>query len=144
MAYLRAVGRPGVESRYGLVMVGLNLVFTVVLAIAFGALGVVGGTLAAYALAAAWLLRRFSIEAPETVRPVARDAVRPGLLALAAGAFAAAAGLGINAVLPRGVALAAVAAATGLAFAWYLSAISGRPLTPRGMRALMTALRQPV
>jgi O-antigen/teichoic acid export membrane protein len=143
VAYLRALGRPGIESRYGLIMVGLNVVFTVVLAVAFGPLGVVGGTLAAYALAAGWLLRRFALEAPETVRPRARDAIRPGLLALAAGAFAGAAGLGVNAVAPRGLALAGVAAAAGLAFAGYLSAVTGRPLTPRGMRALMAALRQP-
>jgi O-antigen/teichoic acid export membrane protein len=142
-AYLRALGRPGIESRYGLIMVGLNLVFTVVLAITFGPLGVVGGTLAASALAAIWLLRRFAVEAPETVRPTARDAIRPGLLALLAGAFAAAAGLAANAALPDGVAFVAVVAATGLAFLGYLSAVTGRALTPRGMRGLMTSLRQP-
>lgn len=144
VAYLRAVGRPGLEGKYGLLMVGLNIVFTVPLAIAFGPVGVVAGTLAAYMLAASWLLHRFSIEAPETFRPPLSDMARPAVCALLAGAFAGGVGLALAELLPQGVALVPMGAATGLAFAGYLSAVTRRPLTPRGMRALMTGLRQPV
>ena len=61
---LRALGRPGLESRTGIVLMALNLVFTVPLAIVFGASGVVAGTLLAYLAGAAWFLRRFASAAP--------------------------------------------------------------------------------
>lgn len=63
-ALLRALGRPGLESRTGIVLMVLNLVFTVPLAVAFGATGVVVGTLLAYLLGAAWFVRRFPAVAP--------------------------------------------------------------------------------
>ena len=53
-AYLRATGAVGLEARTGVLMVGLNLLFTVPLALLAGALGVVLGTLAANVLGTAW------------------------------------------------------------------------------------------
>ena len=41
IAYLRALGRPGLEARLGFVTMGLNLLLSVVLGLAFGAVGVV-------------------------------------------------------------------------------------------------------
>ena len=43
LAYLRAVGRIGLEARSGLLLIALNVAFTIPLAIAFGAPGVVAG-----------------------------------------------------------------------------------------------------
>ena len=41
VAYLRAVGRPGLEARMGPLIVGVNLLLTIPLAFTAGALGVV-------------------------------------------------------------------------------------------------------
>lgn len=144
IGYLRAIGRPGVEGRFGLVTVGLNVVATVPLAFALGPIGVVAGTFAAHALACAWLLRRFAREAPETDRPRVAELARPVGLALLAGTFAGAVGLVAVAALPQGVALVPIAAVTGLAFAAYLAAVTRRPLTPTGLRTLVLGLRQTV
>ena len=43
-AYLRAVGRPGLEARYGLTIIGLNVALTIPLGLAGGAVGVVVAT----------------------------------------------------------------------------------------------------
>lgn len=143
IGYLRAVGRPGVEGRYGLVMVGLNFTLTVPLALLFGPFGVVAGTCGAYVLAAAWLLRRFAVEAPQTDRPRASEMLRPAMLGVLAGSVAAGGGIAAVELLPQGIALPPAAAVASLAYAAYLSAVTGRPLTVAGMRALVGGLRQP-
>lgn len=129
MAYLRAVGRIALEARSGLLVIGLNIAFTIPLAIAFGAPGVVAGTLAAYLLGTAWVFARFPASAPEAGRLPAPLAVRTVAAALACAAAAAAACLGIVAALPRGWSLPVVGAAMGLAFLAYLGA--GLGLRPR-------------
>ncbi len=116
---LRALGRPGLESRTGVVLMALNLAFTVPLAVAFGASGVVAGTLLAYLVGAAWFLRRFAAAAPgfqaAGLRPFA------GALAwsLPFGVLGAAWCFGAVAVVPTGWALVPVAlgmAAAALGF----------------------------
>src|SRR5262249_29838711 len=47
VAYLRALGRPGLEARYGGIVIAANISLTVVLGIAFGPVGVVSATAAA-------------------------------------------------------------------------------------------------
>src|SRR3954454_25007632 len=69
VGYLRALGRPGLEGKTGLVVVGLNLALTVPLAIAFGAIGVVAGTFGAYVYGVFWFMGRFWRAAPELSRP---------------------------------------------------------------------------
>lgn len=46
-SYLRAIGKPGLEARYGTLVMTLNIALTVALALAIGPLGVVIGTLGA-------------------------------------------------------------------------------------------------
>jgi O-antigen/teichoic acid export membrane protein len=143
VAYLRAIGRPGLEARYGVVMVVLNIAFTVPLALVLGPVGVVAGTLLAYVLAALWLLRRFAAEAPETVRPRPADLLRPLGLALLCGALGGGAALAAAEALPQGVALVPVGLAGAAAFGAYLAAVSRRPPTPAGVRAVLAGLRSP-
>ncbi|MBU3674025.1 MAG: hypothetical protein FGM34_03080 [Solirubrobacteraceae bacterium] len=76
IALLRALGRPGLESRTGLVLMALNLVFTVPLAILLDAPGVVAGTLLAYLAGAAWFVRRFQAAAPGFRPAGSADVVR--------------------------------------------------------------------
>lgn len=141
IAYLRAVGRPQLEARLGPVIVGLNVVFTIPLAIAFGARGVVSATLAAYVLGTLWFMRRFRAITPDLDHVAPREVVRPALVALAAAAGALAFGIAANSVLPTGVAFVPVAAGAGVAFALYMSAVTGRSLRPSAMRALVLEMR---
>ena len=53
-AYLRAIGQPGLEARYGILVLCANTALTVPLAIVVGARGVVLGTLGAYLTGALW------------------------------------------------------------------------------------------
>ena len=140
-AYLRAIGSPGLEGSYGLVMVALNVLFTVPLAIAFGSVGVVSGTLLAYTLAALWMLRRFAARAPETVRPTGPEMARAALIACPVSLLAGGLGALAATALPQGVALVPVLALTAGALLGFLSLISGRPLTPTGMRVLLADMR---
>ena len=66
-ASLRATGAVGLEARTGVLMVGLNLLFTVPLALLAGALGVVLGTLAANVLGTAWFFWRLHAIVPVAV-----------------------------------------------------------------------------
>ena len=68
ISYLRAAGRAGLEARLAVVLIALNLACTVPLAIAFGASGVVAGTLVAYLVGGAWFWLRFASHAPELRR----------------------------------------------------------------------------
>lgn len=115
IALLRSLGSPGLESRTGLVLMGLNLLFTVPLAVAFQAGGVVAGTLLAYLAGAAWFVRRFDAAAPgfrPAGLPVLAGALAWGLLA---GVMAAAWSFGAVALVPAGWALLPVGAGMAVA-----------------------------
>ncbi len=141
IAYLRAVGRPELEGRLGPVIVFLNLLFTVPLALEFGARGVVCGTLAAYVLGTAWFMRRFHELAPQLDLVAPRELVRPALLAVAAALAALAFGLLATAIVPTGLALVPVGMGIGTAFVCYLAAVTGRSLRPSALRSLVMQLR---
>jgi O-antigen/teichoic acid export membrane protein len=55
--FVRSVGRPGLETRYSLVAMGLNLALTVPFAVLFGAVGVVAATAAGLAAASLYFVR---------------------------------------------------------------------------------------
>lgn len=63
-AYLRAVGRPSLEARYGLSLIVTNVVATVILGLLVGPYGVVLGTLVSFAGASVWLFVSFMREVP--------------------------------------------------------------------------------
>ena len=134
IAYLRAVGRPTLEARYGLFLVAVNVSLTVVLGFAFGAYGVVGATTAAYVIGTTWFFRQLHGAAPELrhvrLLPPAADAV----VAVVAGAAACAFGLAMVALLPSGLALIPVAAGMAAAFVAYLARATGVRPTPGGVR----------
>jgi O-antigen/teichoic acid export membrane protein len=118
-AYLRASDAVGLEARTGVLMVGLNLLFTIPLALTLGALGVVLGTLAANVLGTSWffwrLRRHVRLDrvSPAGVARVAALAVLAGLVTLGGGWVAAS-------ELPRFVAMAPVGLVAALSLAGYL------------------------
>jgi O-antigen/teichoic acid export membrane protein len=127
-AYLRATGAVGIEVRTGILMVGLNLLFTIPLAIAAGALGVVAGTLAANVLGTAWFFWRL-----HAIVPLALPSSGRCLRVLALAALAGAATLGAGSVaattLPRFVAMLPVGIAAAVSLAGYLVIALGlRPI----------------
>ena len=125
VAYLRATANAGLESRTGVVLMILNLVFTVPLAIAFGASGVVTGTLIAYLLGAVWFARRFAQTAPDAPHIQMLSLARPALLAVLFAALAGAWGhLAVGLVGP-GWGLLLVAVGGALGWAGYLAAALG-------------------
>jgi O-antigen/teichoic acid export membrane protein len=141
VAYLRAVGRPQLEARLGPVIVACNLVFTVPLAFAFGARGVVVGTLAAYVLGTVWFMRRFRALTPDLDHVAPRELVRPALLAAGAAGIALLGGWAATTILPAGLALVPVGVVTAIAFLSYLAIVTGRSLRPSALRTLVTQLR---
>jgi len=134
ISYLRASGNAGLEARLAVLLIALNLALTVPLAIAFGATGVVAGTLVAYLIAGAWFALRFGGYAPETARvPVATlvIAVLWGVLfALLGGLLAAVAASAIAA----GWALPVIGLVTALAWGGYLACALRVAPTPGGVR----------
>lgn len=56
-ALVQAIGRPGIEVRYGIVVSSLNLLLTPVLGLSFGLTGVVGATGIAQAVGSPYLVR---------------------------------------------------------------------------------------
>jgi O-antigen/teichoic acid export membrane protein len=119
VAYLRAVGRPGLEARMGPLIVAVNLALTIPLAITAGARGVVAGTLVAYLTGATWFFRRLREHIDATPLTGPAEAVKVALLALVAGAASLGIGLAGVALLPTGIALIPVAAGLALALAAY-------------------------
>ena len=138
--YLRAVGRPGLEGLYGIVVVALNIAFTVPLALVAGATGVVAGTLVAYVVGVFWFMRRFWRAAPDLPRLPVRALVRPFGLALGAGAITGAIGTASIEALPRGISLIPTVAAFGVTFALYLAVATGTPLRLQSFRDLARGL----
>lgn len=109
-ALLRAIGRPGLESRTGLLLMALNLAFTVPLALAFEAPGVVVGTLLAYLAGSAWFASRFRRVAPEFEPAGIPQVAAPLAWGIAFGSLACAWCLGAVTLVPAGWALIPVAA----------------------------------
>jgi O-antigen/teichoic acid export membrane protein len=137
LAYLRAVGQPGLEARYGAITIAVNVVLTVALGIAFGPVGVVVATAIAYAGGTAWFFARLRGLVPPRAEPA-----RPGLARALAAALvtgAAALGWGMLAVdvLPRGLALVVIGAGAAVAFVAYVSAATGFRPSPAALRALL-------
>ncbi|CAB4340688.1 unannotated protein [freshwater metagenome] len=134
ISYLRARGDAGLEARLAGVLMALNLAFTVPLAIAFGATGVVAGTLIAYLIGGGWFALRFSGYAPEVARVPRSELISSVLwgvgFALLGGAVAA---LAANAI-PAGWALVPIAAITATAWVGYLACVLRITPTRGGFR----------
>lgn len=83
--WLRVVGRPELEARYGLAGVVANVVLTLVLVVPFGLLGVVAATAAGQLIGTAYLLRLVRSRYSRDLRSFVRDVpVVPAVLATAA------------------------------------------------------------
>ena len=137
VAYLRAVGRPGLEARYGLVIVGANLLLTIPLAFAAGAVGVVVGTFGAYLAGMSWFFAGLRRHVPISPFRTPGEAPRAFVAALLAGAAALGVGLAANAVLPAGIAFPFVAAGTVGALALYSAVVLGIRPTRAGLQQLL-------
>jgi O-antigen/teichoic acid export membrane protein len=134
VAYMRAIGEPGLEARMGPLIVSANLALTIPLAITSGARGVVVGTLLAYVIGAWWFFSRLRRHIPASPLASAGEGVKVVLLALAAGAASLGIGLAAVALLPTGVALIPVAIGLALALALYAVAALGVRPTRSGLR----------
>lgn len=134
IAYLRAIGEPGLEARYGVLVVLVNLALTIPLALLAGARGAVAGTLGAYLVGVAWFFARLSRKIPVSPVRDRRDAARVVAWAVAAGAAALGWGLLAVELTPRGVALVLVAFGDLCALAAYSSAALGLRPTPATIR----------
>jgi O-antigen/teichoic acid export membrane protein len=138
VAYLRAIGKPSIEARYGLIVIALNVVLTVALGVVFGAYGVVVATAVASAIGVAWFFAAFRREVGPRTGHVAA-----GLLARAVGSAALAAagayawGRLMDELLPTGVALVGVVAGASAAGGLYLTAVTGVRPTRRNVRQLL-------
>jgi O-antigen/teichoic acid export membrane protein len=140
VAYLRAIGQPGLEARMGPLIVAANLALTIPLALAAGARGVVIGTLGAYLIGATWFFSRLRQHVPASPVSGAAEAAKVAVIAVATAALSAGLGQAAAAVLPTGVALPFVAAALALALALYAIAALGVSPTRRGLRTARRAL----
>jgi O-antigen/teichoic acid export membrane protein len=122
VAYKRAIGQPGLEARYGFLILALNAALTIPLAIAVGAVGVVVGTFVAYLVGMAYFLARLNTEISLLPGMTYLEGARSGALALVAAVLAAGFGEAMVALLPTGFALLPVAAGVLVAFSAYLLA----------------------
>ncbi len=132
-AYLRALGRPGLEARYGLLVLGVNLLLTIPLALAAGARGVVLGTLGSYLIGGLWFSTRLARHVPVVPFRDRRDAAIAVGAAIAAGGAALGAGMLAVAILPGRAALPVVAAGALAAMAAYAVVVLG--VRPKQWRA---------
>jgi O-antigen/teichoic acid export membrane protein len=124
-AYLRALGRPGLEARYGLLVVGVNVLLTIPLALAAGARGVVLGTLGAYIVGGLWFYSRLARQVPAVPFRNRREGAVAVGAALAAGAITLLVGSLAVAILPGLAALPVVAAGALAALAGYAAVVLG-------------------
>jgi hypothetical protein len=140
VAYLRALGQPSLEARMGAVLIVLNVVLTIGLGVATGAVGVVVATAIAHLLATGWFFHRFHRSVAPGVGhlPVALLA-RAFAVALVAGGVALGWGAAMVALLPPGVALVPVALGAAVAGAAYLAFAAEVPPTPAGLRRLLVS-----
>jgi O-antigen/teichoic acid export membrane protein len=137
VAYLRAVGRPGHESRYGALLIVANVVLTIICGLSFGAVGVVAATALAYAVGTGWFFVRLQRAAPELAGTALLPPPRAPAIAFVAGAAALGWGLIVNTFLPVGFALVPVALGAAAALAGYGAWATGSRLSPRALRALL-------
>ena len=137
IAYLRATNRVGLEAQLGAVTIALNILFTVPLALAFGARGVVAGTLAAYVLGVVFFLWRFERVAPAARATPASALLRAAGIGLALGALALGWGMAMLALLPSGFALVPIVAGVLVALIAYLGAALGVRPTPSRLAAAL-------
>ena len=121
IAYLRALGRPGLEARLGFVTMGLNLLLSVVLGLAFGAVGVVLATMIAFALATLWFFWRFEKEARIAVRFFESRTVTAAILA---GLLSCLWGFVMFGLLGRLLSLVPVVLGTSTAFVLYAAFVA--------------------
>jgi O-antigen/teichoic acid export membrane protein len=138
VAYLRALGQPSLEARMGAVLIALNVVLTIALGVATGAVGVVVATAIAHVLATGWFFHRFHLSVAPGVGhlPIALLG-RAFAVALVAGGVALGWGLAVVEVLPPGIALVPVGLGAAVAGAAYLALAAGVPPTPGGLRRLV-------
>jgi O-antigen/teichoic acid export membrane protein len=136
-SYLRAIGTPGLEARYGALLIGLNVALTPPLGVLFGPTGVVAATTATYAAGTAWFLWRLQRAHPALPHEPVGAAARALLVALPAGAASAAWGLLVIGVVPAGLALVPVLLGAGAALVLYLSLMTATVPTPGNVRALL-------
>jgi O-antigen/teichoic acid export membrane protein len=137
IAYLRAVGRPGLEARYGAIVIVLNVIATIALGLAAGAVGVVAATATAYTLGTIWFARNLRREAPGLPpRPLA-PALAALPLALVCAAVALGWGLLAIELLPTGASIVPVALGAGVAFVAYVVGVTGVRPTRENLRALV-------
>ena len=136
-SYLRAIGRPGLEARYGMVLVLCNLALTPPLGILLGPVGVVGATLLTYVAGTGWFLWRLHALVPAIPQRAGAVAARAVAGAAVAGAAALGWGLVMLGVFPAGLCLAPVLAGTGVVFVLYLSWVTRVAPTPANVRALV-------
>jgi O-antigen/teichoic acid export membrane protein len=143
VAYMRAIGQPGLEARMGPLIVATNLVFTVPLAFAAGARGVVIGTFGAYVLGASWFFSRLQRRVPASPVRGTRDAAVAVAAALLAGGASLGFGLAAVALLPGRLALPVVALGVALALLGYAAAVLDVRPTPAALRRAFGATSAP-
>jgi O-antigen/teichoic acid export membrane protein len=139
VAYLRAIGLPGLEARMGPLIVAVNLALTIPLAIAAGARGVVIGSLGAYLIGAAWFFSQLRHHIPASPVSGPAEAVKVVALALVAGALSLGLGEAATAALPTGISLPFVAAGLALALALYAVGVIGVSSLREGLRTARRA-----
>ncbi|WP_445148471.1 lipopolysaccharide biosynthesis protein [Baekduia sp. Peel2402] len=120
-AYLRAIGRPGLEGLFGVVTVAVNLAATLVMGLTVGAAGVIAATTVAYLATTVWIMRRVRGEVPSS-SPGETPGWHVAGAVLGTAAFTYLAGQALLEVLPRlaafaGIGLVVIAAAVGYAAA---------------------------
>jgi O-antigen/teichoic acid export membrane protein len=133
-AYLRALGRPGLEACYGLLVLGVNALLTIPLALVAGARGVVLGTLGAYLIGGLWFYARLAHHVPAVPFRDRRDGAVAVGAAIAAGAVALLVGSLAVAILPGRAALPLVAAGALAAIAGYAAIVLGVRPTRRRLK----------
>jgi O-antigen/teichoic acid export membrane protein len=134
VAYMRAIGKPGLEARMGPLIVAANVALTVPLALAAGARGVVIGTLGAYVLGAGWFFSRLHRHVPASPVRSAGDAATTLAAAVLAGGASLGFGLGAVALLPGRSALPVVALGALVALIGYVAAVLRVAPTPARLR----------
>lgn len=80
-SYLRAAGTPGLEARYSVWTIAFNVVFTIACGLTLGAVGVVIGTLVAYAVATGQFFLRLRRLMPWAIDELPYRCARAGLIA---------------------------------------------------------------
>jgi O-antigen/teichoic acid export membrane protein len=134
VAYMRAIGKPGLEARMGPLIVAVNLAVTIPLAFAAGARGVVIGTLGAYVIGATWFFSRLHRHVPASPVRNAADAATALAAALVAAAASSGFGLAAVALLPGRTALPPVALGVACALLAYAAVLLRVVPTPARLR----------